>query len=136
MINDDDDDDWENTETIVLNIEQLKRIQEQKLIEESDTALARELFEEDETLKEMRATELKQNKIKSDETTSNHEIKYENKLKKNTVYNSKKEENELKQKEISKKIKEQKMLKQKHIELFGEAETNDDEYADYEDKYL
>lgn len=127
MINDDNDDDWENTEAIVLNVEQLKKIREQRLVEESDNALARELFEEDETLKEMRMNklkELKEYKIKNIVNNSKH------------TKISRKEENELNQKEISKKIKEQKLLKEKQIELFGEAEFNDDEYADYEDKYL
>ena len=131
MINDDNnDDDWENSETIVLNVEQLKKIREQKLVEESDTALARELFEQDETLKEMRMNELKQVK------TYYSEIKYTKNDKNDKNIISKKEENELKQTEISKKIKKQKMLKARYHELFGEAEFNQDEYADYEDKFL
>ena len=131
MINDDDNDnEWENSETIVLNVEQLKKIREQKLVEESDTALARELFEQDETLKEMRMNELKQVK------TYYSEIKYTKNDKNDKNIISKKEENELKQTEISKKIKKQKMLKARYHELFGEAEFNQDEYADYEDKFL
>jgi len=132
MINDDNDDDWENSGPIVLNLEQLKQLQERKLIEESDITIAKELFEEDETLKEMRINELKESKIKLNETNTNSK----NETKKNKKYESKKEENELKQKEISKKITKQKMLICRYHEIFGEAENNQDEYADYEDKLL
>jgi len=135
MIN--DDDDWENTEAIVLNVEQLKQIKERKLVEDSDNALTRELFEEDETLKEMIANELKKSKMKQKGPETKYEINNTEKKPKNIkVYPSKQEENELKQKEMSKKIKQQKILKARYHELFGEAEFNDDQYADYEDKYL
>ena len=53
-MSDEDWDDWENAEIIIptiniLNKEQLKRIEERKLIEEADTELAKELFSNDVT---------------------------------------------------------------------------------------
>ena len=49
----DDWEDWENEDFIIPvlsipNEEQLKRLDERKLVEESDNALARELFSKDE----------------------------------------------------------------------------------------
>ena len=118
----DDLNDWDcdNYEVTVLNIEQSKRIEERKLVEESDNKIANELFgfEKDEINE-------KQNSIV-----------YNNKFKpiieeKNDVSNKK--ENELKQKEISKKIREKKIQQEKQIELYGKAD--DDEYDEYADKF-
>lgn len=126
----DDWEDWENEDFVipvlsVPNDEQLKRLEERKLIEESDNKLTNALFSndnyEDLTLKEfeqINKTILPINKKKE--------------LKKNIP--SKQKENEQKQKELSKKIKEDKIKKLKERELFGEAEE-DDEYAKYEDMF-
>lgn len=115
-------DDWDcdNYEVPVLNIEQSKRIEERKLVEESDNKIANQLFGF-----ETNETNEKQNSIA-----------YNNKFKpirerKNDVSNQK--ENELKQKEISKKIREIKIQQEKQIELYGKAE--DDEYDEYADKF-
>ena len=42
-------DDWEHENYIVpvLNIEQLKRLEEQRLVEESDNALTKDLFDDE-----------------------------------------------------------------------------------------
>ena len=121
-------DDWDcdNYEVPVLNIEQSKRIEERKLVEESDNKIANQLFgfEKDEK-DETNETNEKQNSIA-----------YNNKFKpirerKNDVSNKK--ENELKQKEISKKIREKKIQQEKQIELYGKAD--DDEYDEYADKF-
>jgi len=118
-------DDWDcdNYEVPVLNIEQSKRIEERKLVEESDNKIANQLFG-----------------FETNETNETNEIQNSianiNKFKpirerKNDVSNQK--ENELKQKEFSKKIREIKIQKEKQIELYGKAE--DDEYDEYADKF-
>jgi hypothetical protein len=127
--------DWENDdyEVPVLNVptaEQLKRIEEHKLIEESDFELAKDL--------------ISNNKKYEDEDLAYEELKQTTKFmhipnnsfkkdKPNKV-NNKQKENEQKQKDLSKKLKEEKIKKEKAREMFGEAEYND-EYADYEDKF-
>jgi hypothetical protein len=132
--------DWENEdfEVPVLNVptqEQLKRLEEQKLVEEADNALARELFitinkeEEDLALEELKLLE---------QSTKNKNIpqKVQVPAKKNKPEKSvnKQKENEEKQKAASKKLKEEKAKKIKEQELFGDAEY-DDTYADYEDQF-
>lgn len=129
--------DWENDnyEIHVLNIptvERLKRLEEQRLIEEADVELARELIgnnikEEEDLVYE----ELKRLEQPTKFTNIPNESLKKFKPKK---ANNKQKENEKKQKELSKKIKEAKAKKLKEKELFGEAEY-DDEYADYEDKF-
>jgi hypothetical protein len=128
-MSDDDWDDWENAEftipTInVLNQEQLKRIEERKLIEEADTELAKELFSD--------ATSHKKNV----EIQKNIEIQsqHHNKLEKKSKNVNKQIENELKHQEISKKIREAKFKKQREIELYGEPEENY-EYDEYDSLY-
>jgi hypothetical protein len=128
--------DWENDdyEVPVLNVptaEQLKRIEEHRLIEESDFELAKDL--------------ISNNKKYEDEDLAYEELKQTTKfmhipnnsftpLDKPNKVNNKQKENEQKQKDLSKKLKEEKIKKEKAREMFGEAEYND-EYADYEDKF-
>ena len=121
--------DWESEDfTIpVLNVqneEQLKRLEERKLVEESDNALTNLLFlneEEDLCLKQVEYKILVKPLPKS-----------EKEIKKNVF--SKQKENEQKQKELSKKIKEEKLQKKKEKEIFGEAEE-DEKYSKYEDMF-
>jgi hypothetical protein len=125
-MSDDDWNDWEYDEFIVptislLNPEQLKRIEERKLIEESDTELSKELFGTDQYDK-------KKVEIQSQSKLDN---KLEEKIKK-TKYVNKQMENESTQKEKSKKITETKLKKQREIELYGEAEEID-EYGEYDE---
>jgi len=130
MCDDWENEDWENAEyTIpVLNVpnpEQLKRLEERKLIEESDLANAKDLFklnddEIDLTLKEIKDLNKRPN---------NFQVKKPKREK--TVSNQK--ANEEKQKELAKIRKEQKAKKERENELYGD--TIDDEYADYEDKF-
>ena len=112
--------DWENDDFIPLlpskTSEQLKALEEKRLIEESETALAKDLFSNEKT------------KL-FEEKTINQPITQ--KKKKNLVNNNKM--NELKQKEVSMRNKEAKKKKQKHIEAFGENDYYD-EYGDFEDK--
>lgn len=125
--------DWENEDFVipvlsVRNEEQLKQLEDRKLVEESDNALTRDLFsnndDEDLTLKEME--QKNKNIIKPLPKTEKKEMK------KNVL--SKQKENEQKQKELSKKIKEDKLKKCRERELFGEVEE-DDEYAKYEEMF-
>jgi len=127
----DDWNDWEDEEFIIPTInvvtqEQLKRIEERKLIEESDTELAKELFSDAKTANYEKII-IKNDSIKTlEETKQNTETKIK-KLKN-------KMDNELKQKENSKKIIEAKLKKQREIELYGEPEEIY-EYDEYDSLY-
>lgn len=116
--------DWENDDyevPILQTEEQLKRLEERKLVEESDNALANELFQNEEDL------------VAKDKTI--HELNKTEPVKKGKPEkNSKQKENEEKQKAASKKLKEEKAKREKERELFGDA-YYDDEYADYEDRF-
>jgi hypothetical protein len=128
-MSDDDWDDWENAEIIiptinVLNQEQLKRIEERKLIEEADTELSKELFSDATSYKKI--LNIDKNNIVIYKNTPLTKENIEAKLKK--LQNKK--DNELKQQEFSKKIREEKLKKQIEIELYGEPEEiyEHDEY--------
>ena len=118
-------DDWEDfeIENIVIpilhvpNKEQIKRLEERKLIEESEIALMKDFFDNNSNTN---------SKTNNNETTEN---------KKNTPKISKQKENELKQKELSEKIRKKKEKEKKHAELYGEC-TKDkyDKYDKYDDK--
>lgn len=115
--------DWDNEENCCLpNEEQLKRLEERKLVEESDNALTKTLFGNDLAYKE----------VDKHENTIVVSILTEKKaLKKNLI--SKQAANEQKQKELSRVTKEHKAKKDKEKELFGEATEN--EYTQYEDMF-
>ena len=123
--------DWENEDyTIpVLNVpnpEELKRLEERKLVEESDLQNARDLFsneEEDLALQEVKNQEIKKIKNISVKKIVNQEKRVSNQ-----------KINEQKQKEQSKILKEEKAKKAKAKELYGEAD-DDNEYAEYEDMF-
>ena len=122
--------DWEDQDYSipVLNIpneEQLKRLEERRLVEESDNALTKDLFEEDLVYEDLKQSE----KIIVSKPLSSTEKKAP---KKNEV--NKQKANEQKQKEVSKANKLLKEMKQRERDIFGEAEE-DDEYAEYNDKY-
>lgn len=127
----DDWEDWEHEDFIipvlsVPNEEQLKRLEERKLVEESDNILAKDLFSNDEeNLKKLE----KNNICKQFQRT-------EKKAPIKIVVN-KQHEHEEKQKALSKQIKEDKLRKERERELYGEAHEDDAyaKYEDYEDKY-
>jgi hypothetical protein len=130
--------DWENEDldNPVLNVptqEQLKRLEEQKLIEKSDNSLARDLFnngeEEDLALEELKILEqLEKNK------NIPQKVQMPAKKNKPTKNTDKQKEIQQKQRTESKKLKEDKVKKLKEREIFGEAEP-DDEYEKYEDMF-
>jgi hypothetical protein len=129
----DDWDDWEDEEFIIptINIltkEQLKRIEERKLIEENDTELAKELFSDASTNQQKFDIQQK-NDIQQKINIQNH-----NKLEKKIKNKNKQIDNVLKQKENSKKIIEAKLKKQREIELYGEPEEIY-EYDEYDNLY-
>ena len=114
--------DWDDYEKACLpNEQQLKILEERKLVEESDNALTKYLFEDDLAYEEF-------NKYEQNPRLSSAEKK----APKNKVI-SKKEANEQKQKQLSKLTKEYKAKKDRERELFGEATEN--EYAEYEEMF-
>jgi hypothetical protein len=128
------EDDWEDWDSdnfnvpdlLAPNAEQLKRLEDRRMVEESDNKIARQLFghEEDED------EDLTNYKFKTINQNGNVTIK-SIRNKKNTV--KKQKENEEKLKERSKKNKEDKAKKLAEKELFGEAE--EDEYDNYAAKF-
>lgn len=123
--------DWENEDFVVLvasalNVEQLKRIEERKLVEESDNLLTKSLFNNEEDF-----TQIKLNNSKQNSVIKSLQIN-ESKMSKKV---SNKQTNEEKQKEFSQKIKEDKLKRVREKELYGEAEEGKDEYSKYEDEF-
>jgi hypothetical protein len=115
--------DWDDYEKACLpNEEQLRRLEERKLVEESDNALTKNLFEDD----------LAYQEVNKYERTSTVPTLTEKKALKAKKF-SKKEANEQKQKELSKLTKEYKAKKEREKELFGE--TTENEYAQYEELF-
>jgi hypothetical protein len=124
MIDSWEDWDVENIAIPVLHVpnkEQIKQLEERKLIEESDIALMNEFFNN--------KSDASSNIINIDTINTNKET---NENKKNKPKISKQKENELKQKAFSQKLKQKKEQDKKHAELFGEIIY--DEYDEY-DKY-
>jgi hypothetical protein len=91
-------------------------LEERKLVEESDNALTKNLFGNDEEVNKYKNKSIVAEKKES---------------KKNLI--SKQKENEQKLKELAKLTKEQKSKKERERELFGEATEN--EYAQYEEMF-
>jgi hypothetical protein len=119
-------DSWEDCEieNIVIpvlhvpNKEQIKRVEERKKIEESEIALMKDFFDN--------------NNNTNSNTNSNSSNKETTENKKNAPKISKQKENELKQKELSEKIRKKKEAEKKHSDVFGEVIH--DKYDEY-DKY-
>jgi hypothetical protein len=118
----DDLEDWELEDfsnripnTIIQSDEEIKkRLEERRLVEESDMAITKNLFGNEDYEPEI---ENKQKTLQSEKPKK---------------FISKKYENELKQKELAKIIREKKLAEAKHIELYGEC--IEDEYSHYDDK--
>ena len=131
--------DWEDAEidlmvttptVVIQKKDELKRLEERKLVEESDNALSKELFEtEDPIFKKEKEKEKELQLELQQKEVSNCSIKEDHKIKIN-----KQKENEQKQKELSKKIKESKIKQKRHNELYGELE-GEYMYDDYDDKF-
>jgi hypothetical protein len=117
--------DWEDGENIPLNEEQLKILEERKLLQESDKALARDLCknnkEYDLVCEDLEKMKLKNVIIEKPTKISNQKT------------------NEDKMKELSEKNKSNIKTNNKknnkgEKELFGEEEYYD-EYEEYQDKF-
>ena len=126
----DDWEDWENENYSIpiLNSEQLKRLEERKLVEESDNKIAKQLFGHEDEEEEEEDISL-QNQT---QTLNNDKLLKPIRNKRSVI--NKQKENEEKMKEKSKKIKEEKEKKQNEKELFGEAEDYD-EYDEFAEKF-
>ena len=112
--------DWDCDNSIipilhVHNKEQIKRLEERKLIEESEIALMKDFFDNN-----------------SNTNNNNNNNKETTEIKKNKPKISKQQENELKHKEMSIKLKLKKEQEKKQAELYGECRS--DKYDDYDKK--
>ena len=120
-------DDWEDDEFVVpvlntSNQEQLKKLEERRLQEESDYLVAKDLFSNEEATID---------KFDAEKNISKVQITEKKKLIKKNF------NNEAKQKEASRKIREEKERKKKEIDTYGENDYCDkyDEYLEFEDKF-
>ncbi len=138
-INMDSWEDWETEEVEVIFVddktkeEQSKRLEERKLVEESDNALTNELFTDGQTKLIDNFVDDKKRPTEEDKHKMDFNTNKTNKTN-NTNKTNKQSENEQKQKEASKASKMLKAMKQREREVFGEPEE-DDEYADYDVYY-
>lgn len=122
-----EDEDWEDDEFVVpvlntSNQEQLKKLEERRLQEESDYLVAKDLFSNEEATID---------KFDAEKNISKLQITEKKKLIKKNF------NNEAKQKEASRKIREEKAKKEKEIDTYGENDYCDkyDEYLEFEDKF-
>jgi hypothetical protein len=150
-MNDDSiEDDWEYQEIVPLAIrssEQLRILEERRLIEESDNTIAEELFltHDNVTLNLIKnlTNNLTNNFIEKEKNKTTDNLnkavlqinkKLEDKIKLKT---SRQLENEQKQKELSNLLKKQKEDKKRLAEIYGESVDDDNtKYAYYESKFL
>jgi hypothetical protein len=128
------EDNWENNEIpdLLVSIQnkerELKLLEERKLMEDADLALAEELFnDEQEKINESKKQEL---------FVPVKHVKEKPKGLQN-LQEHKRQELREKQKQQSQKQKEKKQKEKKHKELFGEAEFDeyDEMYGHIEDQY-
>ena len=122
--------DWENDDwqaPIFKTEEEIRKLEERKLVEEADNELSYDLFSADDK------------KIEKTAITLTHQFVEKEKEKlptkmRNTKSNQKL--NEEKQKELSMKIKKGKKEKQREAEIFGEAKEDEyEKYSKYEEYF-
>lgn len=124
-------DSWEDCEieNIVIpflhvpNKEQIKRLEERKKIEESEIALMKDFFDDNNSNNNTNSNTNINTNISNKEPSDN--TKHKQKI-------NKQKENELKQKEFSEKMRKKKESEKKHSDVFGEVIH--DKYDEY-DKY-
>jgi hypothetical protein len=136
--------DWEDDDfvlPIINSKEQLKRLEERKLMEDSNNELIEDLFStEDVKLQDVKLQDVKLQDVKlphlnfePPKPPKPSQILLPPKPPpRKKKFNSNIQTNEMKQKEASKKIKEAKEKKKRASEIYGD---NDYEYDDYEDKF-
>ena len=144
-----DSDDWENCEIpdLLVSINnkesELKLLEERKLVEEADLALAEDLFSQNKMKNE--STDLALLKsiknvkpiFKKNENQKDEELlKCQQVIKKQQTIKRHQELSEI-QKNMSCKKREQKMNEKRHKELYGEAEADeiDEKYGYLGDEY-
>ena len=111
--------DWDCDNYIIpllneQNKEQLKQLEERKLVEETEIALMKDFFNNNSN----NNNNNNDNNNNINDTNDTNKEKTENKKNKPKI--SKQKENELKQKEISIKLKQKKEQEKKHFETFGD----------------
>lgn len=125
-----ENEDWENEDweaLILKTAEEIRKLEERKLVEEADNELSYDLFTADDKKIEKTANILTNQFLEKDKE------KLPSKMR-NTKSNQ--QLNEEKQKELSMKIKKQKKEKQREKEIFGEAkEDKYNKYSQYEDYF-
>ena len=122
-------DSWEDENIVipvlhVSNKEQIKRLEERKKIEESEIALMKDFFDNNNSDTNSNTNTNTNTNISNKEPSDN--TKHKQKIV------GKQRENELKQKELSIKLKQKKQAAKKHSDVFGEVIH--DKYDEY-DKY-
>lgn len=126
------DDDWENDDwevPIFKTEEEIRKLEERKLVEEADNELSYDLFSADDKKIEKTANSLADQFVYKEKEKE----KLPNKMK-NTKSNQKL--NEEKQKELSMKIKQQKKDRQREVDIFGEAKEDEyNKYSKYEEYF-
>ena len=133
----DDWEDWEIDAIPILNPQNNERmtklLQERRLIEESDQALTKTLFADEDEDEEKGGLLHKEMQQKFQQLKNNMRKSLSPEIKKINL--QKRIDNEAKHQEYSRKLKEQKAEKVREIELFGESTTYDSEYDVYDTKY-
>ena len=130
MKDDAEDDNWENTVVPLLQSDFCKkRIEERKMVEESDHKLSEELFTNESLVRnEMKTSPQSSEKLADDRQPRKPSVP---KLNLNKIA-----EIEKKQKDFSQQIKETKQRNDKYKDTFGECDAKYDDYSDLEDKML
>jgi hypothetical protein len=131
------EDDWEEQEIVPLdfrNGEQLRILEERRLIEEADNAITDDLFSTDDKICKNLTNNFieKENNVRLIKAAIQINEKLEEKIRLKT---SKQFENTEKQKELSNKIKKEKEDKKRLAEIYGEAEDKYDKYLHYEEYF-
>jgi hypothetical protein len=141
-MNDSLEDDWEYQEIDPLhfrNSEQLRILEERRLIEEADNAVTEDLFStnDDNLTKNLTKNFIQNEKNKQTDNINKAVMQINQKLgPKIQLKTNRRLENEQKQKELSTVLKKQKEHKKRLAEIYGEADDNDNKYTHYEDIYF
>jgi hypothetical protein len=141
-MNDSLEDDWEYQEIDPLhfrNSEQLRILEERRLIEEADNAVTEDLFStnDDNLTKNLTKNFIQNEKNKQTDNINKAVMQINQKLgPKIQLKTNRQLENEQKQKELSTVLKKQKEHKKRLAEIYGEADDNDNKYTHYEDIYF
>jgi hypothetical protein len=133
------DDDWEDYEITPLDFhtsEQLRILEERRLIEEADNLLTDELFISDSKRIEKTSLNLTNNFIQKEKINNDKIKKISAQINSKVISkNNKQKENEEKQRLLSNILKKQKEDKKRLVDIYGEAQEKNDKYSYYEDQF-